>query len=234
MNLVDLALIIFLIIGALIGFRSGAVKALTSFVGVFVMMIIAFMFKDQLSVILYENMPFFNLFGPLAGIEALNIVLYDILAFVIILVFLMGALHIVLVISGLFDLILKMTVILSVPSKIIGIIVGVLEYYVYAFIILFVVNLPMFHLSVVNESKYGSKILNETPFVSNFAYKSVDIYNKIYNVVDNRGKKDERDLNKETLEVMLDNKFITYNSAIKLVNSNKIHLNDKEFLEKYK
>ena len=234
MNLVDLAIVLFLIIGAVLGFRSGAVKTLTSFIGLAVVAVVAFMFKNQLSAILYENLPFFDFFGDVRGIQVINIVFYEVMSFLVLFILLLAMLHIVLVVTGLFELVLKMTVILSIPSKIIGIIVGVLEYYIYAFIILFVVTLPVFHLDIVNESKYGSMILRETPILSDYAYKSVGIYNEIYNIVDNRDKKSEKELNKEILEVMLKNKFITYESAKNLADSNKVELDDIEFMEKYK
>lgn len=234
MNIIDIAIILVLIIGALIGFRNGAIKTLTGFIGLFVVVVVAFMFKNQLSVILYENLPFFNFFGAIKGIQVINIVLYEVLSFIIIASLLMAALHIILVATGLFEKILKMTVILSIPSKLLGIVVGILQYYVYVFIALFIISLPIFHLNIINESEYGGKILNETPVLSSYANKSVDVYNKIYNIVDNRNKKDDAELNKEVLQVMLETKFITYDSARQLIDSNKIYLKDKEFIENYK
>ena len=60
MNLIDIAIILFLIIGAVIGFTNGAIKTITSFVGLFVVLVASFILKNQVSSILYENMPFFN------------------------------------------------------------------------------------------------------------------------------------------------------------------------------
>ena len=47
----------------------------------------------------------------------------------------MFVLKVILVVTGLVEWLLKMTIFLSIPSKILGIFVGMLEYYVYLFIV---------------------------------------------------------------------------------------------------
>ena len=234
MNLIDIVIILFIIMGAIIGFKQGALQKLTSFVGTFVIIIVAFMFKDNLSVLFYENLPFFNLWGVFKGIEILNVVLYQILAFVFIFLLLLFALRVLLVVTGLLDLILKFTVILNIPSKILGIFVGAVEYYVYAFLILFVLSLPVFNITMIKESNYATKILEETPLLSEFADETVVLYGEIYNIIDNRNNKTEEQLNEEVLVFMLENDFITYDSTMKLVEKNKLHLDDTSFIEQYK
>ncbi len=234
MNLIDIVIILFIIMGAIIGFKQGALQKLTSFVGTFVIIIVAFMFKDNLSVLFYENLPFFNLWGVFKGIEILNVVLYQILAFVFIFLLLLFALRVLLVVTGLLELILKFTVILNIPSKILGIFVGAVEYYVYAFLILFVLSLPVFNITMIKESNYATKILEETPLLSEFADETVVLYGEIYNIIDNRNNKTEEQLNEEVLVFMLENDFITYDSTMKLVEKNKLHLDDTSFIEQYK
>lgn len=234
MNLIDIVIILFIIMGAIIGFKQGALQKLTSFVGTFVIIIVAFMFKDNLSVLFYENLPFFNLWGVFKGIEILNVVLYQILAFVFIFLLLLFALRVLLVVTGLLELILKFTVILNIPSKILGIFVGAVEYYVYAFLILFILSLPVFNITMIKESNYATKILEETPLLSEFADETVVLYGEIYNIIDNRNNKTEEQLNEEVLVFMLENDFITYDSTMKLVEKNKLHLDDTSFIEQYK
>ena len=234
MNLIDIVIILFIIMGAIIGFKQGALQKLTSFVGTFVIIIVAFMFKDNLSVLFYENLSFFNLWGVFKGIEILNVVLYQILAFVFIFLLLLFALRVLLVVTGLLELILKFTVILNIPSKILGIFVGAVEYYVYAFLILFVLSLPVFNITMIKESNYATKILEETPLLSEVADETVVLYGEIYNIIDNRNNKTEEQLNEEVLVFMLENDFITYDSTMKLVEKNKLHLDDTSFIEQYK
>ena len=84
MNLLDIFVIIFILLGALVGFKRGFTKELTEAVGFIVIVILAYIFKNPLSVFFYEHMPFLNV-GFLKGAEVLNILMYEILAFLVVL-----------------------------------------------------------------------------------------------------------------------------------------------------
>ena len=84
MNVVDVIIIALLILGGVAGFKAGVIKKLTDFIGMFVVIILAFYLKNYISVIMYENLPFFNFFGLINGIDALNILLYEVIAFLVI------------------------------------------------------------------------------------------------------------------------------------------------------
>ena len=60
MNYVDIIILIFLAFGAILGFKRGFTRQLVSLVGMFAIVILAFIFKNPVSVILYNNLPFFN------------------------------------------------------------------------------------------------------------------------------------------------------------------------------
>ena len=62
-NLVDVIIALFILMGCIIGFKNGAIKEGTKFIGLFVVIVISFILKDKLMVLLYENLPFFNFFG---------------------------------------------------------------------------------------------------------------------------------------------------------------------------
>ena len=62
-SLVDAFLVIFIIMGGVVGFKNGAIKEGMNFVGIILVALIAFIFKDKLMVVLYENLPFFDFFG---------------------------------------------------------------------------------------------------------------------------------------------------------------------------
>ena len=83
-GIVDLVIIILLLIGGVVGFKEGVIKKLTSFIGVFLVFIVAFVLKNKLSVYFYENLPFLDLWGVFKGIQILNVIFYELLAFVII------------------------------------------------------------------------------------------------------------------------------------------------------
>ena len=213
------------------GFKAGVIKKLTDFIGMFVVIILAFYLKNYISVIMYENLPFFNFFGLINGIDALNILLYEVIAFLVIFIALLFVLKVVLMLTGLVEKILKATVILSIPSKLLGIVVGVIEMYVYLFLILVIVSLPIFDSSFLKDSKMNNFILNNTPVLSGVSEEIIDIYGDVYNIIDNRKNKTNEQLNEEILKVLIDKKVVTKESAKKLVDKNKIHINDKSIVE---
>ena len=178
-----------------------------------------------------KNLPFFNFFGLINGIDALNILLYEVIAFLVIFIALLFVLKVVLMLTGLVEKILKATVILSIPSKLLGIVVGVIEMYVYLFLILVIVSLPIFDSSFLKDSKMNNFILNNTPVLSGVSEEIIDIYGDVYNIIDNRKNKTNEQLNEEILKVLIDKKVVTKESAKKLVDKNKIHINDKSIVE---
>lgn len=231
MNVVDVIIIALLILGGVAGFKAGVIKKFTDFIGMFVVIILAFYLKNYISVIMYENLPFFNFFGLINGIDALNILLYEVIAFLVIFIALLFVLKVVLMLTGLVEKILKATVILSIPSKLLGIVVGVIEMYVYLFLILVIVSLPIFDSSFLKDSKMNNFILNNTPVLSGVSGEIIDIYGDVYNIIDNRKNKTNEQLNEEILKVLIDKKVVTKESAKKLVDKNKIHINDKSIVE---
>lgn len=231
MNVVDVIIIALLILGGVAGFKAGVIKKLTDFIGIFLVIILAFYLKNYISVIMYENLPFFNFFGLINGIDALNILLYEVIAFLVIFIALLFVLKVVLMLTGLVEKILKATVILSIPSKLLGIVVGVIEMYVYLFLILVIVSLPIFDSSFLKDSKMNNFILNNTPVLSGVSGEIIDIYGDVYNIIDNRKNKTNEQLNEEILKVLIDKKVVTKESAKKLVDKNKIHINDKSIVE---
>ena len=209
MNVVDVIIIALLILGGVAGFKAGVIKKLTDFIGMFVVIILAFYLKNYISVIMYENLPFFNFFGLINGIDALNILLYEVIAFLVIFIALLFVLKVVLMLTGLVEKILKATVILSIPSKLLGIVVGVIEMYVYLFLILVIVSLPIFDSSFLKDSKMNNFILNNTPVLSGVSEEIIDIYGDVYNIIDNRKNKTNEQLNEEILKVLIDKKVVT-------------------------
>ena len=231
MNVADIIIVIALVLGAIGGFKAGVIKKTADFVGIFLVIILSFYLKNYLSVIMYENLPFINFGGFIKGIEAINILFYEVLAFIIVFSLLMLIFKIVLMLTGLIEKILKATVILSIPSKILGIVVGAIEMYVYVFLVLVVITLPIINVPYVRDSKVSSFILNNTPILSSVSEEMVDTYNDIYKVVKDKDSKSNEELNDEVIKLLLDKKVITKESLNKLIDRNKIHLNDKSILD---
>ncbi len=232
-TVVDVFIVLFLIMGGIVGFKHGAVREATRFLGFFVVVLLAFYLKDKLMVVLYENLPFFNFFGVIRGMDALNILLYQLISFILIFMALYFLLRVIIVITGIVEWLVKMTIFLSLPSKIIGLFVGVIEYYVYIFIVLYILNVPVFHFSFVNESKFGNQILENTPILSSLVDDTVLVYQDVWEIIQNKENRSNREINTLVLASLLDHQLITVDSAKKLVSSNKIMIQDDFVLDEY-
>ena len=232
-TIVDAIILLIILLGGVIGFKEGVIKELTSIIGLVIVVIVSFSLKNYLSVLFYENLPFFNFWGIFKGIQVLNIVFYEMLAFIIIASLLTVAYRILLSITGLIEKTLKATIILSIPSKILGFIVGLIEYYIWVYIALFILTLPVINLKSIYESKTATFIMEKTPFLSKYTEKTLKIYNDLYEIIDNRENKTNEKVNEEAMNLMLKHEIITKKSAKKLIDSNKVLVEDEHFLDNY-
>lgn len=233
LNIVDIIIILIIGLGALVGFKEGAIKRATSIVGLVLVVILSFTLKNYLSVFFYENLPFFDLWGVFKGIQVLNIVFYEMLAFLIIASILTIVYRVILALTGIIEKILKATIILSIPSKIIGFFVGIFEYYIWVYLFLFVLTLPVFNIKEIYESKTAMFIITETPILSKYTGKTLDIYNDLYSIIDNRESKTNAQVNEEAMKLMLEYDIITTESAHKLIDRNKVIVDDDSFIDEY-
>lgn len=236
MNIFDVAIILIIICGMVLGFKRGFTRELVSSIGFILIVIIAFLLKNPVSVFLYEHLPFFKFAGIIKGVTALNIVLYEAFAFIIVLTILSFALKLLIQFTNIFEGFLKVTIVLAPISKIGGAIVGFIESYVWAFIILYILSIPTFNIPELNNSKYKDKILNNTPILSSMVDKSLDVINDFTKIRDKyKTTPNASEFNRETLELFLKYDVITVDSVETLVNKDKLKIdNIDELLEQYR
>lgn len=231
MNIVDVIIIIFILLGGILGLKRGAVKEFVSAIGFFVIVVLAFLLKNPLSVVFYENLPFFKFGGILKGVTVLNIALYELIAFLLVSLVLTLLWKLVGIASGIVQKIINMTIILGLPSKIIGFIIGILEYYVLSFIIIYVLTIPIFSINVVTESKGAQFILNDTPVISGFVKNSTGFINEFIGLRDKyENTESANDFNYETLDLFMKYDIVDVESVRKLKEKNKISIDGIDVL----
>lgn len=223
MSIVDIIILIFLGFGALIGFKRGFTRQLVSLVGIFVILILSFLLKNPISVFLYNHLPFFNFGGIFKDISVLNILVYEVIAFFIVFFVLTIVFKLLLGITKIFEKILNATIILGIPSKILGAILGVVQNYIYAFIIIYIFSLPVFNIDIISDSKVVNIILNKTPILNKICDETLDVFNEVielkneYKTTTNVGN-----FNQKTLNIMIDKGVITKENAQELIKKEKI------------
>ena len=125
--------------------------------------------------------------------------------------------------SGLFEKILTATIILGIPSKILGAILGVVQNLIYIFIVLYILSLPMFNLSIIKDSKVANTILEKTPILNKICDGTLDVFNEVINLKDEyETTTNVVEYNQKTLNIMIKNNVITKENAQKLIDKGKI------------
>lgn len=236
MNGFDAAIILILIMGAVVGFKRGFTYEVVSTVGFFLVLILAYFLKNPLSVFLYEHLPFFKFGGIFKGVTVLNIFLYEVIAFLVVASILMFILKIIEKVTNLFEKFLKFTFVFSIPSKIAGMVVGIIESYVWVYIILYILNLPMFDISLLQKSQFKDTILNHTVILSNATNNSMKVINEFMDLKEKyENAPNATEFNRETLDLFLKYDVITVDSVETLRDKNKLKIDNlDEILNKYK
>lgn len=235
MNIVDIVIITIFAFGILTGFVRGFLKQTVTFLGTILVVILAFIFKNPLSLMMYKNLPFFKFGGLFQGLTSLNILMYETLAFIIALVILSIVLAVIIKITGVIEKLLKLTIILAIPSKILGMVVGFVQSLIIVYISLFIVSLPIINVPYLEDSKYAKLILEKTPFLSSVTDGLTSTYDEISQFIKDNSTIDSKIKNRNMVEIMLKNDVTTTESIKLLVDKNKIDIdNVEELLEKYK
>ena len=221
----DIIIILILLVGFISGYKKGLLKQVVSTVGLIFAVFLAFLFKNNLSILLYKSCPFFTV-GLLKNYSSLNILLYEIIAFFI-LFFIFGIILLVIVrISGLIERIVEDTVV-KVPLKILGGILGVIENYVILFVILLVVCSPISTVSnYFYESKLKDFILNNTILISNISKPLTKSINEVKEL-EIKKKIGDEEFNCEMIDIFKKNKIVSEESINYLIKQKKLNIKCK-------
>lgn len=232
MSIVDIFILVILATFAMIGFQRGVFKSLVSFIGFILVVCLAYLFKDILGNILIINLPFIKFtIGDNTSI-ILNIVMYQTIAFIVILIILGLVYKLLLAVTGVVEKILKLTIILGIPSKILGMIVGILEGYIIVYLLLFFAVQPYIKMDILDSSKYANTILNKTPLLSKFSENTLVIIDEVH---DTFNAKEASDFDLKLTDLILKEKVASPKILQQLVDNKKIDIDGiQEVIDKYK
>ena len=224
-NIVDIIIVLVVALWGIYGFKRGFVKQGVMTIGTVLMFIIAFYLKNPVAEFLSLTLPFIKIPG-LLGIEALNILFYQIISFIIVVSILEIVLNLLIKLSGIIETLLKVTIIFGLPSKILGFILGVVEAVVIVYVVLVFLSQPMFNLKVFNDSKLTPTILNNVPGLSNVASGIVETFTDVYELTDKYSRtNDSAGYTRDAIDIMLKHKVIDVEYVEKLVEQNKVTAN---------
>lgn len=229
MNLVDIALIMLFITFFLMGFKNGVIKETVSFLGMILVFIISYAFKGIVGDFLCLHAPFFHFIGVLDGISSFNILVYQLIAFLAVFSVLLGLYAIIVGASSFIQRVLNLTIILILPSKILGGIVGFFKGCFIIFMLLTILMLPFGDHSFFIESKLTKKVLYDMPILSKnmevFTTSTRDVYKIVRQVSEKKISSSEADI--ECLRVMLKYKVVDTELVKELIQKDKLKVSSE-------
>ena len=111
MNIFDIIIVLIIIVFGFVGANRGVFKQLVTTIGFIIVVTLAFLLKNPLAEFLSLNLPFFKFNGSIANASSFNIIFYHLVSFIIIVIILEAILQTIIKVTGLFEKILKMTII---------------------------------------------------------------------------------------------------------------------------
>jgi len=220
-NLVDVILFLFIACWGLAGFGRGFIKQGVMTIGTVLTFILAFYLKNPVAEFLSLNLPFFKFGGIILGATSMNILFYQLVSFIIVLCLLEVILKALIKASGIIETLLKITIIFGIPSKILGLILGIIEGVVVAHIGLFFLNQPMFGLDM-KDATLAQNVMS-VPGLSNITHTMKEVFDDIYELLDeHKDSNSSNSYNLGVIDVMLKHKVITVEYVEKLQDKGKL------------
>lgn len=232
MGVVDIIIVVILIAFAIIGFKRGVLKSLVSFIGFILVIYFAYLLKNYLGDVFVTDLPFFDIKIGSVTSEVMNVVMYQTIAFLIVAILLGLIYKAIIIMSGIIEKFLTLTIVLGIPSKILGLIVGLLEGYIIVYLALFFAVQPYVKMDILNDSNCANIILNKTPILSSFASSTMEVINEVNDTVNNNELKD---FDLKLSDLVLKHKVTSPEIMEKLVKIKKINVSGiDQIIDKYK
>jgi uncharacterized membrane protein required for colicin V production len=223
-NIFDIGIILLFLMFIITGFKTGVIRELVSLVGIVVVFIISYMFKGVVGNTLCLILPFFKFSGVLEGLSTINILLYQVIAFIILFSILLGLYAVLIKISKLLQKLVNLTIILWLPSKLLGAVVSFIKGYIVLFVVMLLLMIPLGNQSIFTESSIVNMMLYNTPVLSNSTSSLTSSFSEIYNLGEKVSNKEisTNDANLETINIMLKYNVVDKSTITRLVSLGKL------------
>ena len=215
------------------GYKDGFFSEAVGFIGLILIFVLSFLLKNPISELMYSHLPFFNFLGVLDGLVIINILGYELFAFLTVGSILLTIYTIIIKATNIFDRLVNLTLIFNLPFRILGMLVGLVEGVFVTFVILFIgVQIRTLRAPIM-ENQWATLILEETPVLADASKPIYNSLNEIYDVAEmykDKDKDDKDEANLKSLDIMLKYKIIKAETAKKLIDNGKIKIPNADIL----
>ena len=166
MGYVDILVCFILILGVYLGYQRGIFKELGDFLSLLIVMLLSYPVALGLSKLLYKVLPFFNFSGKVKGIKAVNIILWRVIIYLIVLFFLLAVIDRILIKTGIKEKITDSSVEAGIISKLLGSLLSIPLVILFLYNIALLLNVPNMKINEFDTSKSKKIILEKTLVIS--------------------------------------------------------------------
>lgn len=219
MNTISIVIVLIILSFGVLGLKRGAIKEAAVVIGNILAIVLAFVLKDLFASYLISVFPAYKISSVIGSLSSLSIIFYKLLAFLILLIIFRFILRIIVSLSGIISKIVDATIILLLPNRILGFVLGIVEGYVLMFIALNVLIIPLSSNTTFMDSEVRKYIVEETPILKD----SFGGLNTSLEEVMQLDKNDnENSLNLKVIDILLKNKIITKDEVQELASNGKL------------
>ena len=223
MNILDIIIALLFALGILYGTKKGFINGALSLVGLVVIITFSFLFHNIIADVLLKGMPFLKFSGACKEITSLNILFYEAVGFLLIFFFLLSILGLILKVTGILQKVIDYSIVFTLPSKILGVLVGFVNSLIVIFLMLFILLNINSTRKYVHESKISSFIMERTFVLSRVTSKYYDATDEINDVIDNcKKEKDKTICNANVANILVKYNIVDKEKVIDLIESGKL------------
>lgn len=220
--IVNAVIILFLIMGVYDGYKKGFIEGFFKLFGFVIALYVAYLYKNKLSVIMYTHLPFIKLGGLFRGVSAINILIYELIAFVLIFILVVLVIDLIIKTLGIAEKILNAIPFFEAINGILGAAVGFVETIIILYFVIFVFkfgcNLFGFQMQPsLADNVLEIKILDDKFGTTISSFNEIAELSRTY-----ENDKDKTELNSKSIDILLKYGIITKENLDILIKSGKI------------
>ncbi len=220
--IVNAVIILFLIMGVYDGYKKGFIEGLFRLVGSIVALVLAYIFKDRLSVLMYTHLPFIKLGGIFRGVSAINILIYELIAFVLIFIVAILVIDLIVKTSGIIEKLLKIIPLFDLLNGLLGAVLGLVQTVVILYFVIFVFKFGCNLFGFQMQPSLADNVL-EISLLDNRFGSTISSFNEIADLAKKyENQKDKTELNDKAIDILLEYDIISKENLKILIKDNKV------------
>lgn len=226
--IVNIVILLIIVSETYVGFKKGFLESTIRLVGFVAAIIGAYILKNPVSIFMYTHLPFFKFGGLFKGVSALNIIVYELIAFVLVFVVLRIAINIIAKITGMVERLLSLIFFIGIPSKILGALVGFGKSIIILYFAIFVFKFCCNFMNFEVKESLADDIVN-VPILKNVFGDTLNSLDEITAIAkDYEDTKNKEEFNNKVVDILLKYKVITNDNLQILIDNGKIKIADLE------